>query len=117
MPPSYTENELRRMRENAIASAREMQRRAAIKGGEPDPEPPRQPREQPKPQPEERRCEQPKAPHAPPPPMRATRPPAKIGFPSLPQDDDTLLILALVIILSSDGGDMLLIFALIYILL
>ena len=32
--PAYTENELARMRERAIASAREMQRRAAIKGGE-----------------------------------------------------------------------------------
>ena len=32
--PAYTENELARMRKGAIASAREMQRRAAIKGGE-----------------------------------------------------------------------------------
>ena len=29
--PAYTENELRRMRERAIASAKEMQKRAAIK--------------------------------------------------------------------------------------
>ena len=102
--PAYTENELARMRERAIASAREMQRRAAIKGGEqrqcnrtnppptrpePPPKPPEKPHEKPKPQ----------------------RPPAP------PVDDDRLLIIALIIILSADGADMLTIFALMYILM
>ena len=45
--PAYTENELARMRERAIASAREMQRRAAIKGGE---QRPPKPPDKPKPQ-------------------------------------------------------------------
>ena len=44
--PAYTENELRRMRERAIASAKEMQKRAAIKesGAQcKNPEPPKTP--------------------------------------------------------------------------
>lgn len=101
--PAYTENELARMRERAIASAREMQRRAAIKGGEqsqcnrPNP-PPTRPEPPPKP---------PKPPDKP----KPQRPPAP------PVDDDRLLIIALIIILSADGADMLTIFALIYILM
>lgn len=102
--PAYTENELARMRERAIASAREMQRRAAIKGGEqrqcnrpnPPPEPPERP---PKP---------PDKPHEKPKPQRPPAPPV---------DDDRLLIIALIIILSADGADMLTIFALMYILM
>ena len=47
--PAYTENELRRMRERAIASAKEMQKRAAIKesGAQcKNPEPPKTPEPQ-----------------------------------------------------------------------
>ena len=101
--PAYTENELARMRERAIASAREMQRRAAIKGGEqrqcnrPNP-PPNRPEPPPKP---------PEKPHE--------KPPQKPSAP--PVDDDRLLIIALIIILSADGADMLTIFALMYILM
>lgn len=101
--PAYTENELARMRERAIASAREMQRRAAIKGGEQRqcnrPEPP--------PKPPERPPKPPEKPHEKPP----QKPPAP------PVDDDRLLIIALIIILSADGADMLTIFALMYILM
>lgn len=89
--PAYTENELARMREKAIASAREMQRRAAIKGGE------------------QRQCNRPN-----PPPNRPEPPPKP---PAPPVDDDRLLIIALIIILSADGADMLTIFALMYILM
>ena len=102
--PAYTENELARMRERAIASAREMQRRAAIKGGEqrqcnrPNP-PPTRPEPPPKP---------PDKPHEKPKPQRPPAPPV---------DDDRLLIIALIIILSADGADMLTIFALMYILM
>ena len=105
--PAYTENELARMRERAIASAREMQRRAAIKGGEqrqcnrPNP-PPNRP--EPPPKPTER-------PSKPPDKPKPQRPPAP------PVDDDRLLIIALIIILSADGADMLTIFALMYILM
>ena len=102
--PAYTENELARMRERAIASAREMQRRAAIKGGEqrqcnrPNP-PPNRPEPPPKP---------PEKPHEKPKPQRPPAPPV---------DDDRVLIIALIIILSADGADMLTIFALMYILM
>ena len=105
--PAYTENELARMRERAIASAREMQRRAAIKGGEqsqcnrPNP-PPTRP--EPPPEPPER-------PPKPPDKPKPQRPPAP------PVDDDRLLIIALIIILSADRADMLTIFALMYILM
>lgn len=93
--PAYTENELARMRERAIASAREMQRRAAIKGGE------------------QRQCNRPN-----PPPNRPEPPPKPPQKPSAPPvDDDRLLIIALIIILSADGADMLTIFALMYILM
>ena len=102
--PAYTENELARMRERAIASAREMQRRAAIKGGEQRqcnrPEPP--------PKPPERTSKPPEKPHEKPKPQRPPAPPV---------DDDRLLIIALIIILSADGADMLTIFALMYILM
>lgn len=98
--PAYTENELMRMRERAIASAREMHRRAAIKGGEQNqysrPSPPSRPAR----------------PEQSPPPKR---PPEKP--PTAPVDDDRLLIIALIIILSADGADMLTIFALMYILM
>ncbi len=106
--PAYTENELARMRERAIASAREMQRRAAIKGGEqrqcnrPNP-PPNRPEPPPKP------------PERPPKPPEKPKPPQKPSAP--PVDDDRLLIIALIIILSADGADMLTIFALMYILM
>lgn len=89
--PAYTENELRRMRERAIASAKEMQKRAAIKesGSQcKNPEPPKTPE-----------------------PQKPQNPPA------LPVDDDKLLLLSLIIILAADGADMLLIFALMYILM
>lgn len=105
--PAYTENELARMRERAIASAREMQRRAAIKGGEqrqcnrPNP-PPNCPEPPPK---------SPERPPKPPEKPKPQRPPAP------PVDDDRLLIIALIIILSADGADMLTIFALMYILM
>ena len=105
--PAYTENELRRMRERAIASAKEMQKRAAIKGGEqrpcnrPNP-PPNPPEPPPKP---------PERPPKPPDKPKPQRPPAP------PVDDDRLLIIALIIILSADGADMLTIFALMYILM
>lgn len=105
--PAYTENELARMRERAIASAREMQRRAAIKGGEQrqcnrlNP-PPNRPEPPPKP---------PERPPKPPDKPKPQRPPAP------PVDDDRLLIIALIIILSADGADMLTIFALMYILM
>ena len=92
--PAYTENELARMRERAIASAREMQRRAAIKGGE------------------QRQCNRPN-----PPPTRPEPPPKPQRPPAPPVDDDRLLIIALIIILSADGADMLTIFALMYILM
>ena len=88
--PAYTENELRRMRERAIASAKEMQKRAAIKesGAQcKNPEPPKTPE-----------------------PQKPQNPPA-------PVDDDKLLLLSLIIILAADGADMLLIFALMYILM
>ena len=105
--PAYTENELARMRERAIASAREMQRRAAIKDGEqrqcnrPNP-PPTRPEPPPKP---------PERPPKPPDKPKPQRPPAP------PVDDDRLLIIALIIILSADAADMLTIFALMYILM
>lgn len=102
--PAYTENELARMRERAIASAREMQRRAAIKGGEQ-----RQcNRPNPPPKPPERTSKPPEKPHEKPEPQRPPAPPV---------DDDRLLIIALIIILSADGADMLTIFALMYILM
>lgn len=96
--PAYTENELARMRERAIASAREMQRRAAIKGGE------------------QRQCNRPNPPptRPEPPPEPPEQPPKP---PAPPVDDDRLLIIALIIILSADGADMLTIFALMYILM
>ena len=105
--PAYTENELARMRERAIASAREMQRRAAIKGGE------------------QRQCNRPNSPpnrpEAPPkPPGQPPKPsekPKPQRPPTPPADDDRLLIIALIIILSADGADMLTIFALMYILM
>ena len=109
--PAYTENELARMRERAIASAREMQRRAAIKGGEqrqcnrPNPPPTR-------PNPPPTRPE--------PPPKPPERPPTLPDKPKPqrpPVDNDRLLIIALIIILSADGADMLTIFALMYILM
>lgn len=89
--PAYTENELRRMRERAIASAKEMQKRTAIKesGAQcKNPEPPKTPE-----------------------PQKPQNPPAP------PADDDKLLLLSLIIILAADGADMLLIFALMYILM
>lgn len=108
--PAYTENELARMRERAIASAREMQRRAAIKGGEQRqcnrPNPPSS-RPEPPPKPPERPPKPPEKPHE--------KPPQKPSAP--PVDDDRLLIIALIIILSADGADMLTIFALMYILM
>ena len=96
--PAYTENELARMRERAIASAREMQRRAAIKGGE------------------QRQCNRPNPPpNRPEPPPK---PPERTPKPQRPPvDNDRLLIIALIIILSADGADMLTIFALMYILM
>ena len=99
--PAYTENELARMRERAIASAREMQRRAAIKGGE------------------QRQCNRPNPPpnRPNPPPNRPEPPPKPQRPPAPPVDDDRLLIIALIIILSADGADMLTIFALMYILM
>ena len=101
--PAYTENELARMRERAIASAREMQRRAAIKGGE------------------QRQCNRPNPPPNPPePPPKPPKPPDKPKPqrpPAPPVDDDRLLIIALIIILSADGADMLTILALMYILM
>lgn len=99
--PAYTENELARMRERAIASAREMQRRAAIKGGE------------------QRQCNRPNSPpnRPEPPPKPPERPPKPQRPPAPPVDDDRLLIIALIIILSADGADMLTIFALMYILM
>ena len=101
--PAYTENELARMRERAIASAREMQRRAAIKGGE------------------QRQCNRPNPPPTrPAPPPKPPKPPDKPKPqrpPAPPVDDDRLLIIALIIILSADGADMLTIFALMYILM
>ena len=112
--PAYTENELARMRERAIASAREMQRRAAIKGGEqrqcnrPNP-PPNRP--EPPAKPPERPPKPPERPPKPPEKPKPQRPPAP------PVDDDRLLIIALIIILSADGADMLTIFALMYILM
>ena len=87
--PAYTENELRRMRERAIASAKEMQKRAAIKESG-------------------AQCKNPEPPKT---PQRPQNPPA----PAV--DDDKLLLLSLIIILAADGADMLLIFALMYILM
>ena len=101
--PAYTENELARMRERAIASAREMQRRAAIKGGEQ--------RQCNRPNPPPTRPEPPPKPPKPPDKPKPQRPPAP------PVNDDRLLIIALIIILSADGADMLTIFALMYILM
>lgn len=101
--PAYTENELARMRERAIASAREMQRRAAIKGGEQ--------RQCNRPNPPPTRPEPPPKPPKPPDKPKPQRPPAP------PVDNDRLLIIALIIILSADGADMLTIFALMYILM
>lgn len=101
--PAYTENELARMRERAIASAREMQRRAAIKGGEQ--------RQCNRPNPPPTRPEPPPKPPKPPDKPKPQRPPAP------PVDDDRLLIIALIIILSADGADMLTILALMYILM
>ena len=102
--PAYTENELARMRERAIASAREMQRRAAIKGGE------------------QRQCNRPNPPPTrpeppPKPPERPPKPPDKPKPQRPPVDNDRMLIIALIIILSADGADMLTIFALMYILM
>lgn len=98
--PAYTENELARMRERAIASAREMQRRAAIKGGE------------------QRQCNRPNPPpNRPEPPPKPPEKPKPQRPPAPPVDDDRLLIIALIIILSADGADMLTIFALMYILM
>ena len=101
--PAYTENELARMRERAIASAREMQRRAAIKGGEQ--------RQCNRPNPPPTRPEPPPKPPKPPDKPKPQRPPAP------PVDNDRMLIIALIIILSADGADMLTIFALMYILM
>ena len=89
--PAYTENELARMRERAIASAREMQRRAAIKGGE------------------QRQCNRPNPPPTRPdppqkPPERPPKPPDKPKPQRPPVDNDRLLIIALIIILSADGA-------------
>ena len=98
--PAYTENELARMRERAIANAREMQRRAAIKGGE------------------QRQCNRPNPPpNRPEPPPKPPDKPKPQRPPAPPVDDDRLLIIALIIILSADGADMLTIFALMYILM
>lgn len=98
--PAYTENELARMRERAIASAREMQRRAAIKGGE------------------QRQCNRPNPPPTRPEPTpKPPKPPDKPKQQRPPVDNDRLLIIALIIILSADGADMLTIFALMYILM
>jgi len=98
--PAYTENELARMRERAIANAREMQRRAAIKGGE------------------QRQCNHPNPPpNRPEPPPKPPDKPKPQRPPAPPVDDDRLLIIALIIILSADGADMLTIFALMYILM
>ena len=98
--PAYTENELARMRERAIASAREMQRRAAIKGGE------------------QRQCNRPNPPPTrPEPPPKPPKPPDKPKPQRPPVDNDRTLIIALIIILSADGADMLTIFALMYILM
>ena len=87
--PAYTENELARMRERAIASAREMQRRAAIKGGEQRqcnrPNPPST-RPEPPPKPPERTSKPPEKPHEKPKPQWPPAPPV---------DDDRLLIIAL----------------------
>lgn len=89
--PAYTENELRRMRERAIASAKEMQKRAAIKESG-------------------AQCKNPESSKTPE-PQKPQNPPAP------PVDDDKLLLLSLIIILAADGADMLLIFALMYILM
>ena len=102
--PAYTENELARMRERAIASAREMQRRAAIKGGE------------------QRQCNRPNPPPnrpepPPKPPERPPKPPDKPRRRRIVAGTVLLLIIALIIILSADGADMLTIFALMYILM
>ncbi len=102
--PAYTENELARMRERAIASAKEMQRRAAIKDDE------------------QRQCNRPNPPPTrpeppPKPPERPPKPPDKPKPQRPPVDNDRLLIIALIIILSADGADMLTIFALMYILM
>ena len=105
--PAYTENELARMRERAIASAREMQRRAAIQRQCNRPNPPPN-RPEPPPEPPERPPKPPDKPHEKPKPQRPPAPPV---------DDDRLLIIALIIILSADGADMLTIFALMYILM
>lgn len=99
--PAYTENELARMRERAIASAREMQRQC----NRPNP-PPNRP--EPPPKPPERTSKPPEKPHEKPKPQWPPAPPV---------DDDRLLIIALIIILSADGADMLTIFALMYILM
>ena len=102
--PAYTENELARMRERAIASAKEMQRRAAIKDDE------------------QRQCNRPNPPPTrpeppPKPPERPPKPPDKPKPQRPPVDNDRLLIIALIIILSADGANMLTIFALMYILM
>ena len=82
----------------------EMQRRAAIKGGE------------------QRQCNRPNPPPTrpeppPKPPERPPKPPDKPKPQRPPVDNDRMLIIALIIILSADGADMLTIFALMYILM
>ncbi len=109
--PAYTENKLARMRERAIASAREMQsargdkgRRAeAVQSSQSAAEPSRAASKPP-----ERMSKPPEKPHEKPKPQWPPAPPV---------DDDRLLIIALIIILSADGADMLTIFALMYILM
>lgn len=98
MPPAYSQNELEKMSKRAIESAWDMHRRAAIKDNRP---PPKAPNNTPPPEP-----------HRLPPPVKNPKPPV-----SCESDSDRLLIISLLIILSADNADMLLIFALIYILM
>lgn len=98
MPPAYSQNELERMSKRAIESAWDMHRRAAIKDNRP-------------PQ---------KSPNSTPPPEPPCRPSFPEPIPKKPPceaDNDRLLIISLLIILSMDNADMLLIFALMYILM
>lgn len=98
MPPAYSQNELERMSKRAIESAWDMHRRAAIKDNRPPPKsqngtPPSEP------------------------PCRPTFPEPIPQKPPCEADNDRLLIISLLIILSMDNADMLLIFALMYILM
>lgn len=97
MPPAYSKNELERMSKRAIESAWDMHRRAAIKD---DRTPPKT------------SCGTPPEPPCPSPPVKKPKPPV-----SCESDSDRLLIISLLIILSADNADILLIFALIYILM